>query len=176
MKYIHFFTNLLELKEEEGNFCLNSADIIYVLFIFCFRKVGMTLDAAMNLCKKRRPMVDPIAPFISQLQQYEQKCHSMGLIHTVEGEEKSKAGASEREGESFPSKNLKRKAIGPAMPPLQIQSSQKSEVMDPSKNVISNGLIDDDDKQGHHQTNVADNNTSKSPADEFYNIATKRFK
>eukprot|EP00978_Attheya_sp_CCMP212_P039263 scaffold202677_cov51-Attheya_sp.AAC.2 len=66
------------------------------------RKAGMTMDESLDLCRSRRPVVDPIPAFLEQLRQYEEKCK--GVIG------KRKALAS--------SKQKKRKrVIGPVMGP-----------------------------------------------------------
>lgn len=86
------------------------------IFIYSFRKVGMTLDTAMNLCKKRRPIVDPIVSFITQLHQYEEKCRSLGLIQNVHEEDETPS-VNEEDNAPRPSKeSLKRKATGPDLP------------------------------------------------------------
>jgi hypothetical protein len=89
----------------------------------------MTLDAAMNLCKKRRPIVDPIAPFLLQLEQYESKCRALGVIPTVDEEGKSSTTVSD-------SNSLKRKAIGPIMPP-----TERSELKIDPLNIMSDSPL-----------------------------------
>lgn len=70
---------------------------------FLMRKVGMTLQRALSLCRARRPDVDPIPAFMTQLQTYETKCRRLGVI---------------REEDSDGAGSKKRKAVvGPAMRP-----------------------------------------------------------
>jgi hypothetical protein len=79
----------------------------------------------MDLCKKRRPIVDPIAPFILQLQQYERQCDVLGLIHR--GKEQLQ---SNTDGQEPSNQGVKRKAIGPTMPARQCQEEGSSTIKD----------------------------------------------
>ena len=52
-----------------------------VLF-YLMSKVGMTLKNALELCRTKRPCVEPIPAFLDQLGRYEIQCREEGLITT----------------------------------------------------------------------------------------------
>ena len=132
------------------------------------RKVGMPLDSALNLCKKRRPIVDPIAPFISQLQQYEAKCRDLGLIQTS-----GDKGQSSTDGDIH-CKGLKRKAIGPSRPPLDTKEVE-SMVMRPSEIITHSRQGPAENSNNHeNETNVEDG--SQKIAADTKDAPSKRLK
>lgn len=48
------------------------------------RKTNMTLQQSLQLCQRRREMVDPIPAFIDQLKEYEKECRSWGYLTAVD--------------------------------------------------------------------------------------------
>jgi hypothetical protein len=44
----------------------------------------MTLQQSLQLCQRRREMVDPIPAFIDQLKEYEKECRSWGYLTAVD--------------------------------------------------------------------------------------------
>ncbi|KAL7534649.1 hypothetical protein ACHAWF_004900 [Thalassiosira exigua] len=64
--------------------------------MFLMRKADMTLNQSMALCRRRRPVVDPIPTFVDQLRAYEGECRSRGhLTATDEAEEGEKANGKQ---------------------------------------------------------------------------------
>ncbi len=53
----------------------------------------MSLDQALTLARRRRPEVEPIPAFIRQLQSYEERCRSLGLL---KDEDESKGAQREK--------------------------------------------------------------------------------
>lgn len=60
----------------------------------------MSYADAFELCKRKRPVAQPIPSFVDQCKKYERKCRKLGVIHS---------------GDS--SKNKKRKIMGPSNGP-----------------------------------------------------------
>jgi hypothetical protein len=107
-----------------------------VLF-YLMNKVGMNLEEALALIKRRRPCVEPIPAFLEQLKRYEVECKSLRLIKKQIGDGNGEDGEG-KEGCDDVSSSKKRKAesqgkrvigpmrpIGPSMPP---SSATKTEV------------------------------------------------
>lgn len=76
---------------------------------------GLTLQEGMDLCKRRRPEVDPIPAFVEQLKIYESRCKKMDMVRSSENSFGG-VGSGDLKG-----KSKKRKAgevsIGPARGP-----------------------------------------------------------
>lgn len=70
------------------------------VIFFLMRKLGMTYADAFELCKRKRPVAQPIPSFVDQCQKYERKCRKLGVIQS---------------GDS--SKKKKRKIMGPSIGP-----------------------------------------------------------
>lgn len=77
----------------------------------------MTLKQSLALCKRRRPMVDPISAFLEQLRRYEQECISWG--HLSVSDEK----ASDN---SVTKASAKVASVGPAKPSLGVGDKRKT--------------------------------------------------
>ena len=60
----------------------------------------MAYTDAFELCKRKRPVAQPIASFVDQCKKYEQKCRKLGVLQS---------------GDS--SKKKKRKMVGPSIGP-----------------------------------------------------------
>jgi len=96
---------------------------------YLMRKVGMPLDAALALCRRRRPGADPIPAFLAQLRKYEERCRELGVI---------KEPASTTFGGGFVRGPLtgpvrgSGSVIGPAMGPVREKSTPIGPVMGPS--------------------------------------------
>uniref|UniRef100_A0A7R9ZF94 protein-tyrosine-phosphatase n=1 Tax=Pseudictyota dubia TaxID=2749911 RepID=A0A7R9ZF94_9STRA len=94
------------------------------VIFFLMRKLGMTFDKAFALCRRRRPDVNPIPAFVTQMRKYEMKCRKMGIISSDEGSElsskkrKSPAGPSRGPSGQVPATGLSRPVQGPAIGPL----------------------------------------------------------
>jgi len=78
---------------------------------------GLTLREGMDLCKRRRPEVDPIPAFVGQLKIYESRCREMGKIQSTNGNPERDGRYDRKE------MGMKRKAseatIGPARGPAR---------------------------------------------------------
>jgi hypothetical protein len=48
------------------------------------RKANMTFQQSFSLCKRRRPVVDPIPAFVDQLKKYEKECREWGYLTAVD--------------------------------------------------------------------------------------------
>mmetsp|Transcript_13201 Transcript_13201/g.20069 ORF Transcript_13201/g.20069 Transcript_13201/m.20069 type:complete len:184 (+) Transcript_13201:160-711(+) len=84
---------------------------------FLMRKVGMTLESALKLCRARRSVADPIPAFVEQLEEYEKKCVRIGSIKVVESKKRKQKDES---GSSCITKaRLETETVGPMMPPNQ---------------------------------------------------------
>ena len=70
------------------------------VIFFLMRKLGMTYADAFELCKRKRPVAQPIPSFVDQCQKYEHKCRKLGIIQS---------------GDSL--KKKKRKIMGPSIGP-----------------------------------------------------------
>lgn len=96
------------------------------------RKANLTLKQSLELCRRRRPIVDPIPAFLDQLTTYERECRALGYLTAVDAGEKEvgdsgkdtpcvgfsrgdKRKADDKRSESDQSK--KKKAIGPMIDP-----------------------------------------------------------
>ena len=113
------------------------------VILYLMNKVGMTLDGAIILIKRRRAIAAPIPAFLKQLKEYEQQCLDLNLIKEQDldkeqasrGKDASdKSTSSRKEGENkkegcyddgkkrkaetqgTPEKTAKRQ-IGPSLPP-----------------------------------------------------------
>jgi len=81
---------------------------------FLMRKVGMTLESALKLCRARRSVADPIPAFVEQLAEYEKKCIRIGSIKVVENKKRKQKDES---GSSCSTKARLETVVGPMMPP-----------------------------------------------------------
>ena len=57
------------------------------VIMFLMRKANMTMNQSLKLCRRRRPMVDPIPTFLDQLRTYEKECRSWGHLTTVDDDD-----------------------------------------------------------------------------------------
>lgn len=64
------------------------------VIFFLMRKLGMTYADAFELCKRKRPVAQPIPSFIAQCRKYEQKCLDLGVIRSSNSSKKRKMGPS----------------------------------------------------------------------------------
>lgn len=60
------------------------------VIFFLMRKLGMTYADAFELCKRKRPVAQPIPSFVDQCQKYEHKCRKLGVIQSGDSLEKKK--------------------------------------------------------------------------------------
>lgn len=99
----------------------------------------MTYQEGINLCKRRRPEVDPIPAFVTQLKVYESRCREMGTIRLKEGSIRN-IQEGDRDGRGTKRKAERvaigpvRVARGPARRPAGISDSAGC-IIGPSKNV-----------------------------------------
>jgi len=98
----------------------------------------MTYQEGINLCKRRRPEVDPIPAFVTQLKVYESRCKEMGTIRSKEGSIRNvQEGDWDGRGTKRKAERLTigpvRVARGPARRPAGISDSAGS-IIGPSKN------------------------------------------
>lgn len=54
------------------------------VIMFLMRKANMTMNQALRLCQRRRPMADPIPAFLEQLRSYERECRSWGHLTSTD--------------------------------------------------------------------------------------------
>eukprot|EP00804_Cyclotella_cryptica_P030829 CCRYP_015066-RA/>CCRYP_015066-RA protein AED:0.22 eAED:0.64 QI:0/0/0/1/0.5/0.33/3/0/304 len=62
------------------------------VIMFLIRKANMTYEQSLQLCQKRRRVVDPIPAFCEQLKEYEKDCREWGYLTAVNQEENAKNG------------------------------------------------------------------------------------
>ena len=58
------------------------------VIFFLMRKLGMTYADAFELCKRKRPVAQPIPSFVDQCQKYERKCRKLGVIQSGDSSKK----------------------------------------------------------------------------------------
>lgn len=78
------------------------------VIFFLMRKLGMSYADAFEICKRKRPVAQPIPSFVGQCKKYERKCRKLGVIQSGESSMKKKRKIM---GPSIGP------AIGPAMGP-----------------------------------------------------------
>ena len=78
------------------------------VIFFLMRKLGMSYADAFEICKRKRPVAQPIPSFVDQCKKYERKCRKLGVIQSGESSIKKKRKIM---GPSIGP------AIGPAMGP-----------------------------------------------------------
>lgn len=55
----------------------------------------MTMDQSLELCKRRRPIVDPNSAFMGQLRTYEKDCRDWGHLTAVNGKDCDESAGGE---------------------------------------------------------------------------------
>ena len=84
----------------------------------------MTLKQSLALCKRRRPMVDPISAFLEQLRTYEQECISWGHLSVSDvTQDTAEKKASDN---SVTKASAKVASVGPAKPSLGVGDKRKT--------------------------------------------------
>jgi len=67
------------------------------VIMFLMRKANMTMEQSLQLCKRRRPVVDPNSAFMDQLRAYEKDCREWGHLTAVDGKPKKVSKVNGRE-------------------------------------------------------------------------------
>lgn len=104
---------------------------------FLMRKVGMTLESALDLCRARRSVAAPIPAFVEQLAEYEKKCVRIGSIKMA-GKKKRKH--NDDSGSSCSTK-ARLEAIGPMLPPNVQREAGRKDVTSLQENKIKDAVI-----------------------------------
>ena len=60
------------------------------VIFFLMRKLGMSYADAFEICKRKRPVAQPIPSFVDQCKKYERKCRKLGVIQSGESSIKKK--------------------------------------------------------------------------------------
>lgn len=106
------------------------------VIMYLMKKANMTMNQSLELCQRRRSMVDPNSAFLDQLRTYEKECRTWGHLTSVDdpndgvgkklskkdGSEKNStginAGGEKRKAENSDSSDGKKKRmVGPAIGP-----------------------------------------------------------
>lgn len=84
----------------------------------------MSLENALELCRTKRPGVEPIPAFLDQLSRYEIKCREDGLIPSCTDDSTGKKNRSETDKSSANQDSTRKRkdskysgTIGPSLPP-----------------------------------------------------------
>lgn len=97
-------------------------------------RAGLTLQEGIDLCKRRRPEVEPIPAFVGQLKIYESRCIEMGMIRVTDDIARSTGGGDRYTGGK--KRKLDNATIGPARGPAKGPSRN---IIGPTKNPMKDG-------------------------------------
>lgn len=125
---------------------------------------GLTLQEGMDLCKRRRPEVDPIPAFMEQLMTYESRCKKMGMLQSKDNIPQRNDAVNLKE------KGMKRKtrelSIGPARGPPRPIGPVLGPPKGPTKNAIgpTNNSLGNGDNGGQNNDLDYDDTCKKNGA------------